>query len=735
MENYNALKAAVAAVVKTNGNQGITGANLQGVLFDIIDALGGEFTFSGIATPSTSPGTPNHSVFYICGPGAYGNFGPTFFIPHGSIGVCMYSDSWQHIEIQIQYGNPVSDNDTLNMLLKGILVSNEIIKELDITIGSNNDMYVAFNDINGNEIYARYFSSIASITPFIQFMSGNESNIVVFDLGAVRSLVSWNYTGTSYHITGTLTQEAYDSTFFYNDKEISVNAVTSVGDSVTDNDAVNMVIPYMALTQDVKSVSLVVSSSAINIYLLDSGGNTLVNRYIEDSSSFANNTFEINFSSSTALSDGLVLVNKKGIELLRYMLGITSSYCEFIGNVVNNSAYTYEDKGSLFGEVRTKDWNTGAIDLSLGTSLGGNIYNTVDCFRFPAVVDSITIPAEKDGVVEIYRSRLDDVDGVSETTLLATIGVKKGTHEYPLGIYFNAGDGLAFCAPGVMRYYSSSGWRIASYYVDTLIRDGGVSGWANGSMMCSVKYRFFSRTVSKPLNGINISIIGDSISTFGSAYSYDDPYYPSDNIFNYMQTWWGMLKQDGANILKNTSVSRTSVAKPSDPSEEVRWLGYGSRISGLADGANIPDVIIVLAGINDMYNNTAIGDFDFSKNTSDYTTLDTSAFATAYQRILMDMLTEYPASKIFLCTPFKAGVTSWGFPERNGSRYLHDINDRIRELAKALGVGLIDFYSETKISWFEMNAGNYGDTTHPNKQGHFEYYKIARRILTDFVSK
>lgn len=42
MANYDALKAAVAAVVKTNGNNEITGANLQSTLFDIIDALGGD---------------------------------------------------------------------------------------------------------------------------------------------------------------------------------------------------------------------------------------------------------------------------------------------------------------------------------------------------------------------------------------------------------------------------------------------------------------------------------------------------------------------------------------------------------------------------------------------------------------------------------------------------------------------------------------------------------------------
>lgn len=40
MANYATLKAAVQAVVKSNGNQEITGANLQSILFDIIDTIG-----------------------------------------------------------------------------------------------------------------------------------------------------------------------------------------------------------------------------------------------------------------------------------------------------------------------------------------------------------------------------------------------------------------------------------------------------------------------------------------------------------------------------------------------------------------------------------------------------------------------------------------------------------------------------------------------------------------------
>lgn len=76
MGNYEELKAAVASVIKTNGNQEITGQVLQNTLTTLISQVGANATFAGIATPDTAPGTPDQNVFYIAGQsGVYANFG------------------------------------------------------------------------------------------------------------------------------------------------------------------------------------------------------------------------------------------------------------------------------------------------------------------------------------------------------------------------------------------------------------------------------------------------------------------------------------------------------------------------------------------------------------------------------------------------------------------------------------------------------------------------------------
>lgn len=76
MGNYEQLKQAVSDVIKTNGNQEITGEILQSALLAIISIVGENSTFAGIAVPETNPGTPDQNVFYIASqPGNYSNFG------------------------------------------------------------------------------------------------------------------------------------------------------------------------------------------------------------------------------------------------------------------------------------------------------------------------------------------------------------------------------------------------------------------------------------------------------------------------------------------------------------------------------------------------------------------------------------------------------------------------------------------------------------------------------------
>lgn len=94
MSNYATLKAAVQAVVKSNGNKDITGTNMQSTLLGIINSLGSGYLFKGVATPSTNPGTPDEKVYYIANQaGVYSNF-TGLELKGDSLGVFVYDSSW-----------------------------------------------------------------------------------------------------------------------------------------------------------------------------------------------------------------------------------------------------------------------------------------------------------------------------------------------------------------------------------------------------------------------------------------------------------------------------------------------------------------------------------------------------------------------------------------------------------------------------------------------------------------
>lgn len=108
MGNYEQLKAAVASVIKTNGNQEITGAVLQNTLTNLISQVGANATFAGIATPDTAPGTPDQNVFYIAGQsGIYANFGG-YKVTKNAVAFSNVSGNWVVTELGIlssEFGN------------------------------------------------------------------------------------------------------------------------------------------------------------------------------------------------------------------------------------------------------------------------------------------------------------------------------------------------------------------------------------------------------------------------------------------------------------------------------------------------------------------------------------------------------------------------------------------------------------------------------------------------------
>ena len=101
--NYNVLKDSIAAVIKANGNEEITGDLLQQVLLSMVNILGSGYQFMGAAVPTTNPGTPDARVFYIATQaGTYTNFGsPAIVLDGTQIAVLLFASSWTSVVLSV----------------------------------------------------------------------------------------------------------------------------------------------------------------------------------------------------------------------------------------------------------------------------------------------------------------------------------------------------------------------------------------------------------------------------------------------------------------------------------------------------------------------------------------------------------------------------------------------------------------------------------------------------------
>lgn len=155
-------------------------------------------------------------------------------------------------------------------------------------------------------------------------------------------------------------------------------------------------------------------------------------------------------------------------------------------------------------------------------------------------------------------------------------------------------------------------YKLVTYRKDLTFKDVASENYV--SINVEMSYKYVVKDENKNIfSDVTFSVLSDSIGTFGEEYSYSNPYYPKFDINNVYQTWWGRLISDGMKILKNQSVSQSTVTNVSQEEYKYRWIGYSERIENLGDlEGNKPDIIFVSIGVNDMFG-TTLGEFDYSK--------------------------------------------------------------------------------------------------------------------------
>lgn len=218
MGGYMELKAAIAAVVKANGNNEITGAKMQVVLNTIVSTVGANRTFVGIANKNTNPGTPDGNVFYIAyEAGNYVNFqsgASNLTVKPGELAI-LYNgtNNWDKFVIGMSSDGVIALANTINQINA---TGRYAYTDTDIVKGSNTGSQKVRTFLVAGQPYRFTLTPVGDSVPVdIQGIKADGT----FDV--IGSMIS-TPAGTTKTITPT--KNYYGFTIFYGSKTIATSA-------------------------------------------------------------------------------------------------------------------------------------------------------------------------------------------------------------------------------------------------------------------------------------------------------------------------------------------------------------------------------------------------------------------------------------------------------------------------------------------------------------------------------
>ena len=234
--------------------------------------------------------------------------------------------------------------------------------------------------------------------------------------------------------------------------------------------------------------------------------------------------------------------------------------------------------------------------------------------------------------------------------------------------------------------------------------------------------------------GKTISILGDSISTFenysngtaadttNSTIRSNYVYYWNSTASSYGvsldDTWWRQTASVlGMNVLVNNSYSGSRVHL----TEFGATGAYVDRSQQLHDntGSNsgqTPDIIVIFMGTNDMKNADDPGDIskvDYAKLKTVSSSYTATSVLEAYALMVYRAQKKYPKAEIYCST-----LLPYEDISVNHVRTMKEFNSGVKEIAKNLGVYVIDLYNDSGLTAQSENFDYHmANTLHPSAYG------------------
>lgn len=677
MANYATLKAAIQNVVKTNGNNEITGALLQQTLFAMVNSLGADYQLIGVALPATNPGTPDQNVAYLAGSGTYPNFNNAT-IDDGYLGVLKFNGSWnlETVAVGKSYDNAI--NKLFSYLgfpakehpgyvtntggfnnNSGFIRTDALIKVSpgDIIVYSGNigasGASVAGYDGNKTFVTALLESNTSYEFEFvvvpdgIEYIAGSGRNINVYS-GYPKYHLSVIKQADWLTILNDEIQGIKSDTQTLSDSVTGLGAdIQELNDQLTISESILNADSYFdANTPIVQDAGIVIGAGEWRLRFTGSG-NTIVKN--------SDGSFTVTLDTAGVANPALwILNNEQAVANFGKNLDIVFTIKNFTGN---NLAF-------LIGQS-----NYGFINIGNGTHTGTyQMRNQYGDYRLMFYIPNLS--GQRSFTISNIRIT---VSGETETLKDSVIDLKE---------------------------------RVAALE---------------------------AQTGTNQLSGKRLSILGDSISTFGVpdqnnatgtwTYPGNRCRYPQSNLFtNVDYCYWKRLLDNFNMVLginESWAGSRVSNTQSTDSGDlgPNRCMSSQTRIGHLGENGT-PDIILVYGGTNDAGGNVTIGTFN-TENPIDYTAeqiaaLPVATFADAYRAMLIRLLKTYPTARIIVILP---NFTVSYYSITNLDLYV----EVVKEACDFFGIKYIDIRTAGITVY---NQGSYfPDGIHPNAAGMELLYK------------
>lgn len=227
--------------------------------------------------------------------------------------------------------------------------------------------------------------------------------------------------------------------------------------------------------------------------------------------------------------------------------------------------------------------------------------------------------------------------------------------------------------------------------------------------------------LTQRLQGKNVSILGDSITTF-EGYSDNQkynstlsltaniPFYkPIKSASEVDNTWWMRVVKDlNANLLVNNSCGGLCILRPDGPDGVKRADNLHCDTGSLR--GTLPDIVFVYLGTNDVFVKNEVGNFEdirwdelVIENGKSYA--EPQNVVEAYAIILHKIKTLYDNPDVFCLNVLENNATS-----------TTKINSEIAKVAAYFGASLVDIANQSGITPKTLSKFTL-DTTHPNDDG------------------